>query len=100
MPAPLPPPARPPITLPARRRRRLELPYVCLCPFPCVTTEEWKWTGPTVDADRIQPQLQRSSPLKRPRGFASTTVPVAAAPAGIAVLPSTETALANVAVKV
>jgi hypothetical protein len=38
--------------------------------------------------------------LKRPRGFASTTVPEAAAPAGIAVLPSTETALAKVAVKV
>jgi len=39
-------------------------------------------------------------PLKRPSGLASTTVPEAEAPAGIAVLPSTETALAKVAEKV
>ena len=58
--------------------------------------------------DRSEPpmvtEVKRNSreapPLKRPKGFASTTVPEAAAPAGIAVLPSTVIGLATVAVKV
>src|SRR5437868_13010148 len=38
-------------------------------------------------------------PLKRPSGFASTTVPVALAPAGMRTLPSRSTGLATVAEK-
>src|SRR5690348_13672474 len=38
-------------------------------------------------------------PLNRPRGAASATVPVAAAPAGITVLPATSTGFATVAEK-
>jgi len=61
-----------------------------------------------VEMDRSEPptaiEVNRSCseapPLKRPSGLASTTTPDADAPAGIAVLPSTETGLAKVAVKV
>ena len=48
----------------------------------------------------VKRNCREAPPLKRPSGLASTTVPEAAAPAGIAVLPSTETGLARVAVKV
>ncbi len=61
-----------------------------------------------VEIDRSAPptvievnrNCSEAPPLKRPSGLASTTVPDALAPAGIAVLPSTETGLAKVAVKV
>jgi hypothetical protein len=57
------------------------------------------WSEPPM-AIEVNRNCRDAPPLKRPSGFASTTVPEADAPAGIAVLPSTVTALANVAVKV
>lgn len=57
------------------------------------------WSEPPMLIE-VNRTCSEAPPLKRPRGLASTTVPEAAAPAGIAVLPSTVTALAKVAVKV
>jgi hypothetical protein len=51
-------------------------------------------------AIEVRRNCSEAPPLKRPSGFASTTVPEAAAPEGIAVLPSTTTGLARVAAKV
>jgi len=70
-------------------------------PVSVRTTEEVEmdWSEPPTLIE-FSRNCSEAPPLKRPRGFASTTVPLAAAPAGIAVLPSTETGLASVAVKV
>ncbi|PYV89384.1 MAG: hypothetical protein DMG90_11480 [Acidobacteria bacterium] len=96
--APLPPPARPPIRAPspapppAITAVRLPLPFAertnaevsTWCSFPFTSTES---------------SLSRRTapPLNRPRGLASTTVPVALAPDGITTLPSTSTGAATVA---
>src|SRR6202140_4908295 len=98
--APLPPPAKPPriapsaVPPPAITAVRLPLPFSvrvtaevlirCSLPF---TVIEFSRTS------RIAP------PLNLPKGFASTTVPRADAPAGITVLPSTVTGEASVALK-
>src|SRR5450631_4438514 len=101
MPAPLPPPARPPIKAPRAApppaNTAVRLPF----PDSVRTTEEVEmdWSEPPMLID-VNRNCSEAPPLKRPRGLASTTVPEAAAPAGIAVLPSTVTALAKAAVKV
>src|SRR6202158_3615742 len=98
--APLPPPAKPPMIAPspvpppAITAVRLPLPFSvrvtaevlirCSLPF---TVIEFSLSS------RIAP------PLNLPKGFASTTVPRANAPAGITVFPSTVTGEARVALK-
>src|SRR5258708_3590860 len=98
--APLPPPAKPPMIAPsavpppAITAVRLPLPLSvrvtaevlirCSVPF---TVIEFSRTS------RIAP------PLNLPKGFASTTVPRAAAPAGITVFPSTATGETRVALE-
>jgi hypothetical protein len=60
---------------------------------------EMVWSPPFTEIE-VKRNCREAPPLNLPSDFASTTVPEAAAPEGIAVLPSTATGLARVAVKV
>src|ERR1700693_3986689 len=98
--APLPPPARPPINAPrpapppARTAVRLPLPVSVR-----VTEELEIDCSDPFTVIEVNRNCNTAPPLNRPRGFASSTVPAAAAPVGITVLPSTASGLASVAVK-
>src|SRR2546425_4757345 len=69
-------------------------------PFSERTSEEVS-TGSSLPFTLIEVSFSCSEapPLKRPSGFASTTVPVAVAPEGITVLPAISTGVATVAEK-
>ena len=99
--APLPPPARPPMSAPKPApppisvAERLPLPFSLRAYDAVSTGTVWPLMLTDVSLSRsIAP------PLKRPRGCASTTVPLALEPSGIATAPPTSTGRATVAVKV
>ena len=83
-PSAVPPPAITAVRLPLPFSVRLMAAVLILCSLPFTVIE-------------FSRSSSKAPPLNRPKGFASTTVPLADAPAGITVLPSTLTGEARVA---
>src|ERR1700738_626491 len=99
--APLPPPARPPMSAPPPApppiitALRLPLPLLTRIGEEARISYSLPFT-----LREVSVSSRAAPPLKRPADLASLTIPVARAPLGIAIFPSTSTGLCTVAAKV